>query len=87
MCVDGLYRREVGLELGWSQPEVGLESAWNHVAVVQKNFKNSNLKNSDSWSRMGGVTPFVLEVVRESCICDRGFYPCAAVTLHLSSIK
>ena len=49
---------EVALESTWESARVGLELAWSHLAVVWPKFKNSNLKNSDRWSRMRAVWLF-----------------------------
>ena len=43
---------EVGLDSAWSWVGVGPESAWSRLAAVWEKFKNSNLKNFDSWIRI-----------------------------------
>ena len=57
ICVAGLGRREVALKSAWVSLSQ-LEFPWSFLNVVWPKFKNSNLKNSDRWSRMRAVWAF-----------------------------
>ena len=54
----------VALESTWESTWVSLKSAWSCLAVVWTKFKNSNLKNSDRWSRMRAVWLFFPQLCR-----------------------